>query len=167
MDLPDAKSLGAYCQNNYNHWRPRSSLGHLTPAAFAAKTNSDLAALRPDSRGFSPPQGDSGKCSQESDSHYGWQINRGRVSNAHSEPQCFSTVNAISAHRPSANRSPSRRRLLATSWRSGIKRKGRSTKRLYRQHDIRDRDDQVGCGRMQVGAGLCRRAQRVAELRHD
>ena len=67
-DLREAKALAASWQNEYNHRRPHSSLGYLTPAAFAAKcarsadqaavTQSEekiLGALPPNPRLLSPP----------------------------------------------------------------------------------------------------------------
>ena len=67
-DLREAKALAASWQNEYNHRRPHSSLGYLTPAAFAAKcaqsadkaavTESEekiLGALPPNPRLLSPP----------------------------------------------------------------------------------------------------------------
>ena len=35
-NLNDARTLGAYWRNEYNHKRPHSSLGYLPPARFAA-----------------------------------------------------------------------------------------------------------------------------------
>jgi len=57
VDLPDAKNMAGYWQNNYNHRRPHSSLDYLTPAEFAAKTNSFPGALPPDPR-LPPLHGD-------------------------------------------------------------------------------------------------------------
>lgn len=37
LDLPDAKCLAAHWQSRYNHRRPHSSLGYLTPAEYAAR----------------------------------------------------------------------------------------------------------------------------------
>jgi transposase InsO family protein len=67
-DLRQAKALATSWQNEYNHRRPHSSLGYLTPAAFAAKcapsadkaavTQSEeqiLGALPPNPRLLSPP----------------------------------------------------------------------------------------------------------------
>jgi transposase InsO family protein len=41
-DLREAKALAASWQNEYNHRRPHSSLGYLTPAAFAAKGGASI-----------------------------------------------------------------------------------------------------------------------------
>lgn len=57
-DLREAKALAASWQNEYNHRRPHSSLGYLTPAAFAAKCvagREDLGAPPPNPRLLSPP----------------------------------------------------------------------------------------------------------------
>jgi putative transposase len=57
-DLREAKTLAATWQSEYNHRRPHSSLGYLSPAAFAAKCSEgrqSLGALPPNPRLLSPP----------------------------------------------------------------------------------------------------------------
>jgi len=58
-DLREARALGAAWQNHYNHRRPHSAVGYLTPATFAA-----TCAVKPQKTalGVSPPNPHQGLC---------------------------------------------------------------------------------------------------------